>query len=252
MPNSAYSHSNRPPIDVARPDRRRGSVLILTGLVLLAGLGVLAAQMPSRGHIARSHETDGRAVSLPSAAPAPTGSPSPLGVLYEEDLSHPAGKRFAGSAHWRTEAPPPTTGSQEVGVRADIAIPEQKLEMRWLLRPNEDKALPASHVIEMMFTLPREFAHGGIANIPGVLMKSGESLRGVPLSGLAVKVTSNFFMIGLSAANADKERNLYLLREQEWIDVPIVYDDGKRAILAIEKGAPGNEAFSTAFADWHQ
>ena len=35
-----------------------------------------------------------------------------------------------------------------------------------------------------------------------------ESTRGVPLAGLAVKVTTGFYMIGLSNLDADKERNL--------------------------------------------
>jgi hypothetical protein len=38
-----------------------------------------------------------------------------------------------------------------------------------------------------------------------------ESTRGVPLAGLAVKVTTGFYMIGLSNLDADKERNLQLL-----------------------------------------
>ena len=33
-------------------------------------------------------------------------------------------------------------------------------------------------------------------------------------------------------------------------DVPVVYANGRRAILAIEKGAPGDRAFADAFAAW--
>ena len=33
-------------------------------------------------------------------------------------------------------------------------------------------------------------------------------------------------------------------------DVPIVYTDGRRAILAVEKGTPGERAFKEAFAAW--
>jgi hypothetical protein len=32
--------------------------------------------------------------------------------------------------------------------------------------------------------------------------------------------------------------------------VPIVYNNGRRAILAIEKGTPGERAFADAFATW--
>jgi hypothetical protein len=63
-------------------------------------------------------------------------------------------------------------------VRTDIEIPEQKISARWALGRNDDKALPASHTVELMFTLPPDFPHGGITNIPGVLMKLSESTRG--------------------------------------------------------------------------
>ena len=160
-------------------------------------------------------------------------------VLYEEDPNDPAGKRYVGSAVWRTEAVPPAPGqAPDLAIRADIEIPEQKISARWSLRRNDDKALPASHTVEVMFTLPPDFPHGGITNIPGVLMKQSESTRGVPLAGLAVKVTNNFFLIGLSSVDADRARNIQLLKEQAWFDIPMVYNDGRRTIIAIEKGTP--------------
>jgi hypothetical protein len=97
----------------------------------------------------------------------------------------------------------------DIAVRADIEIPEQKISARWSLRRNDDKALPASHTVEVNFSRPPDFPHGGITNIPGVLMKQSESTPGVPLAGVTVKVTTNFFLIGLSSA--DRMRNIQLL-----------------------------------------
>jgi len=124
------------------------------------------------------------------------------------------------------------------------------MTVTWSLRRNTDKALPASHTIEIMFNLPADFPGGGIANVPGVLMKQAEEARGTPLAGLAVKVTNGFFLIGLSAVDADRQRNMQLLKDQEWFDVPIVYTNGGRAIMAVEKGPPGDRAFADAFAAW--
>ncbi|MGA8961697.1 MAG: hypothetical protein WB475_15960, partial [Pseudolabrys sp.] len=174
-------------------------------------------------------------------------------VLYDEDSNDPQGRRYVGSALWRTETVSPGPGlAPELAVRADIEIPERKLRMTWSLRRNTDKALPASHTIEIMFTLPADFPEGGIANVPGVLMKQNEQARGVPLAGLAVKVTNGYFLIGLSAVEADQQRNMQLLRERDWFDIPIVYTSGKRAILAMEKGTPGTRAFEEAFRAWGQ
>ena len=114
------------------------------------------------------------------------------------------------------------------------------MTVTWSLRRNTDQALPASHTIEIMFNLPADFPGGGIANVPGILMKQSEQARGTPLAGFAVKVTNGFFLVGLSAVEADMQRNIQLLKDRPWFDIPIVYTNGGRAILAMEKGPPGD------------
>jgi hypothetical protein len=191
--------------------------------------------------------------TAPDTANAPAAAVAQKVVLYDEDPNDPQGKRYVGSALWRTETVSPGPGlAPELAIRADIEIPERKLRMTWSLRRNTDKALPASHTIEIMFTLPADFPEGGIGNVPGVLMKQNEQARGVPLAGLAVKVTNGYFLIGLSAVDVDLQRNIQLLKERDWFDIPVVYTSGKRAILAMEKGTPGTRAFEEAFRAWDQ
>jgi hypothetical protein len=174
-------------------------------------------------------------------------------VLYEEDPTEPRGKRFVGSAIWRTETVSPGPGRAPVlAVVADIEIPERKISMTWSLRRNTDQSLPASHTVEVMFKLPADFSSGSISNVPGILMKQSEQHRGVPLAGLAVKVTNGFFLIGFSAVETDRERNILLLKERSWLDVPVIYTNNRRAILALEKGTPGERAFEEAFKAWGQ
>jgi hypothetical protein len=201
----------------------------------------------------------------PSGQPAVTPAPLPTNtapagaavaqrvVLYEEDPADPQGKRFVGSAIWRTESVSPGPGqAAEVAVRADVEIPERRIAMTWSLRRNSDPNLPASHTVEIMFRLPQDFPSGGVSNVPGILMKQAEQSRGTPLSGLAVKVTTGFFLIGLSSTEADRERNVQLLKERAWFDIPVVYGNNRRAILALEKGTPGERAFEEAFKAWKQ
>lgn len=187
------------------------------------------------------------------AANAPAADVAQKVVLYEEDPANTQGKRYVGSAIWRTETVSPGPGlAPELAIRCDVEIPERHMRMTWSLRRNTDKALPASHTIEIMFTLPADFAEGGIQNVPGVLMKQSEQARGVPLAGLAVKVTNGFFLIGLNSSEVDLARNIALLKERSWFDVPIVYNTNKRAILAMEKGTPGERVFDDAFRAWGQ
>jgi hypothetical protein len=248
---------------------RRIAIVTLASLIALAVVGVgvwnrsaIVGYFHSTPNLPRPADTRDNG-TRPKIADRIGGSTNPGAeegtlvaqkvVLYEEDPNDPAGKRYVGSAVWRTESVPPAPGQPpDLAIRADIEIPEQKISARWSLRRNDDKALPASHTVEVMFTLPPDFPHGGITNIPGVLMKQSESTRGVPLAGLAVKVTTNFFLIGLSSVEADRARNIQLLKERGWFDIPVVYNDGRRAIIAIEKGTPGDRAFARAFQAWGQ
>jgi hypothetical protein len=262
-----------------RPPRSyRGLAKLAAVLVIVAGLGAMVSwQWPNISGLyqflthMRSKPTQtaqpptgepkfgGRVPQEQTRQPPTTATPKDQSgpalaqrvVLYEEDAANPQGKQYVGSAVWRTETVSPGSGlAPELQIRADVTIPERNMTLTWSLRRNTDQALPASHTIEIMFNLPADFAGGGIANVPGVLMKESEQARGVPLAGLAVKVTNGFFLIGLSAVDADVQRNLQLLKDRSWFDIPVVYNNGGRAILALEKGPPGNRAFGDAFAAW--
>ena len=202
--------------------------------------------------------------TVPSAGPIPT-SPIPLGpppiatdgtrsraVLYDEDPSNPTGRQFAGSVRWRTEPVKAEGRADDVVAQADVEIPSRGLRMTMSFKRNLDPSLPASHVIDLNFQWPSDTDGGGIANVPGILMKSNEQARGTPLAGLAVKVTGGLFLVGLSNVAADRERNLKLLLDRAWFDIPMVYANQRRGILAIEKGEPGEQVIKTAFTAWGQ
>jgi hypothetical protein len=288
LPSEDDDAYERPQED-ARP-RRSYRDLIAKGLVVVAVLLVIAAvaalfqwQWPNMVALYRSFrapavETAREVAPVatrkipdriePGSQPAPASPASVPGspgtapaaaavaqkvVLYEEDPADPNGKRFVGSAIWRTETVTPGPGlPPELAVRADVEVPERKLAMTWSFRRNTDKGLPATHTIEIMFKLPADFPAGGISGVPGILMKQAESTRGVALAGHAVKVTPGFYLVGLSNGEAEKERNLQLLKERAWFDIPVVYNNNRRAILAMEKGTPGERAFADAFKAWKQ
>lgn len=239
-----------------------GIVLILVGAGILWGKSALTV-------VSGLFKSQPSTVDAPKDASAPAAKPkiadrvgqpssgeqvAPVAqrvVLYDEDPSDPKGKQYVGSVIWRTE-PIKASGNQkpDIAVRADIEIPDRKFKMTVSFRRNTDTSLPASHTAELTFILPPDFSGGGVGNVPGILMKSNEQARGTPLAGLAVKVTDGFFLVGLSNVDADRARNMQLLKERSWFDVPLVYTNQRRAIIAIEKGAPGERAFNDAFAAW--
>jgi len=187
-------------------------------------------------------------------AAAPAAAVAQRVALYEEDPSDQQGKRFVGQAIWRIE--PWSSGpgaTPEPAIRCDVEIPERRITMSLVIRRDLNQVQQAtSHTIEITFNLPADFPFGGIQNVPGVLMKQAEQTRGSPLGGAAAKVTSGYFLIGLSAVETDMQRNIQLLKERSWFDIPIVYNNGRRAILAIEKGTPGERVFEDVFKAWGQ
>ena len=59
-------------------------------------------------------------------------------------------------------------------------------------------------------------------------------------------------LIGLSTLDIDKARNIQMLKERAWFDIPVVYNDNRRATLAMEKGTLGERVFADAFTAWQQ
>ena len=239
-----------------------GIVLILVGAAILWGKSVVSTvtglfkSSPTVVEAPKDTSAPGTKPKITDRVGQPSSSDqlAPVAqkvVLYDEDPSDPKGKQYVGSVIWRTE-PLKATGNQkaDIAVRADIEIPDRKFKMTMSFRRNTDSSLPASHTAELTFILPPDFSGGGVSNVPGILMKSNEQARGTPLAGLAVKVTDGFFLVGLSNVEADRSRNMQLLKERSWFDVPLVYVNQRRAIIAIEKGAPGERAFNDAFAAW--
>ncbi|MEZ5822690.1 MAG: hypothetical protein R3D82_17965 [Xanthobacteraceae bacterium] len=239
-----------------------GVLLIVVGVGMLVGKPIfdtVAGLFKSSPTVVQAPKDPAAPVARPKI-PDRVGQPSssenvaPVAqrvVLYDEDPADAKGKQYVGSVIWRTE-PIKASGNQkaDIAVRADIDIPDRKFKMTMSFRRNTDTSLPASHTAELTFILPQDFSGGGVANVPGILMKSNEQARGTPLSALAVKVTDGFFLVGLSNVDSERQRNLQLLKERSWFDVPLVYTNQRRAIIAIEKGAPGERAFNEAFAAW--
>jgi hypothetical protein len=211
-----------------------------------------AASPPKFSSRAPQAQRDGE----PPAEAAPGNETAPAvaqrAILYEEDPNDPQGKRYVASVVWRTETVSAGSGlAPELAVHADLQVPERHINISWALRRNTDQAVPASHTMEIKFDLPADFP-SGVANVPGILTKESEQAPGTALAAAGVKVTNNFFLIGLSATDPDRQSNIQLLKESSWIDIPIIYTDGRRSILAMEKGRSGDRAFADAFATWEK
>jgi hypothetical protein len=131
-----------------------------------------------------------------------------------------------------------------------VDVPQRNIKIRMSIRKNSDTTLPASHLVEIQVQTPADFPGRGIKGIPRIVMKQAEDARGQPVVGASAKVADGLFWIALSAAPSDVENNLKVLKEGAWVDLPIIYDTGQRAILTFEKGPSGAAALDNALATW--
>ncbi len=134
-------------------------------------------------------------------------------------------------------------------MRADIEIPEEKLQAVMTFQKNSDATLPASHTMKLNFTLAPGGPLADIQQISVPQMRRENTATGEALSGLPVPISQNAFLVELSRGDSETG-NLDLLRSREWIDVPIVLSNGLIAKMTFEKGPPGQLALEDALASW--
>lgn len=192
----------------------------------------------------------------PATEPPAAGHPAAVAVgqkaiFYEERTSSLAGSAEPGSIVWSVVQESPGAGqAPEPAIRAEATIPGKDVQLRMTIRRNADKTLPASHIIEMIFITPSNFDGGGVANVLRVALKASEQDPGAPLAGIPAKISDGFFLIALNDAQADATRNMRLLQERTWLDVPLVYNSGRRALITLEKGIPGEKVFTDVLKAW--
>ena len=114
------------------------------------------------------------------------------------------------------------------------------------MRKNDDSAVEASHVIEVVTSSPRDFPDRAVGDIGRLVVKVGPEAEGVPLISEVAKISDGVFWIGLSAVPSDTNVNLRLLALGAFFDLPLTYKSGQHATLTFEKGRTGVAVFEDA------
>lgn len=196
--------------------------------------------------------------SPPATEPAAPAQPDavPVGqraIFYEERTSSSGGSAETGSTVWSlVQESPGGDLPPEAAVRADVTIPGKEVQLRMTIRRNGDPTLPASHIVELIFLTPDNFEGGVIDNLLRMTMKETEEATGNPVLGVPAKIGDGFFLIALSDGKPEQDANMQLFRRMKWIDIPIVYRSGRRALMTLERGIPGDRIFEEAIKAWSQ
>ncbi len=172
-------------------------------------------------------------------------------IFYEERTNVAEASAEPGSIVWSlVQESPGNNLPPEPVIRAEATIPGKDVQLRMTIRRNADQTLPASHIVEMIFLTPQGFEGGGIDNVLRLSLKGSEQEAGSPLLGIPAKIADGFFLIALNDTQREIESNMALLRGESWIDVPVQYKNGRRALFTMEKGIPGAKVFDEALKAW--
>lgn len=269
---SAPGRDSRAAQPVRVPPAKGGKAKYIISAILLvaiAGAGVFA--FLQRGRLAGTATTTQAPAVADSEAPktseritqstdgqSHSSTPSNLdpavaqrAVLYEEN---PGGgqqfQNFVGNAVWKTEAVNNPGRAPDLGLRIVVEIPERKISVTLKMRRNTDPSFPASHTIEVIFDVPAGDAFGGVADMRGIRAKGGETAQGTPIAAEVQKVKDGYFLLALP--QIERDNNLAMLRDRDWLDIPFVYANGRRAVLTFQKGTPGERALREVLNSWGQ
>ena len=185
------------------------------------------------------------------AAQQPIALNGEKAFLYEEALGNTGASRDEGAITWTLANEAPEEGAApEAVIKAVMDVPSRGLVLNMTIKRNVDAALPASHIIELIFTAPPEFSGGNIDNVSRFVMKATEQARGESLVGVPARIDTGFFLIALNNLDQAQSTNLSLMENANWIDIPVSYVTGRRALMTIDKGTSGADVFAKALADW--
>ncbi|MGP4691559.1 hypothetical protein [Agrobacterium cavarae] len=191
--------------------------------------------------------------SQPAAQQAATPAAAATGdrmFLYEEVLGQTVPTAIEGTVSWTLQNEKDEAGKPSPEVQGQITIPGRGLSALITFKRNTDPSLPASHLVEIVFSVSPGFEGGAIDSVQRIAMKSTEQDRGNALIAVPAKITDDFHMIALNDFPDARKTNLELLRTRDWIDIPVSYRNGRRALLTLQKGADGKSAFETALREW--
>ncbi len=191
-------------------------------------------------------------VADPVAGGAAVAAAGQRVMLFEEGVEgQPEPLPVKGRVTWALDTIRDQTGAGDVAIKADIKDLSGSLTaVTMVIKRNRDIGFPASHLIELNFTTPDNSPNGRVRDIATPEMRAEEGVRGTSLFGLPVPVTENVFLVGLTNLPDRIEQNRDLLRNRNWIVVPMRFANGRRAVMMVEKGLVGDRVLLDAFQAW--
>lgn len=188
------------------------------------------------------------------APPVTPGAQAPVAVpvqqralLIEQALTGTEPVVTPGTVTWTYDASAPDGAT----LVADVAIPTTTVRVQIRIRENNDAGMPASHLIELSAPSAAGLPGGGLDDVLVPVMKATFEEVGEQLAGSrSVAVTPTVFWIALLDDAPSRAKNIRLLGDQKFMDIPLIYTGGRRAFLTLELGAAGEQLVDQAILAW--
>lgn len=200
------------------------------------GTQIAASETPVTGTPAGTETVDA----------VPQGLVGQRAIFEEQGAEGAPGKSVAGVVAWSQK----TRENGQPSIVGVIELPERNATLSLTITKNTDEALPASHLIEIEFRGAEGLIESPLERVPALFMKKTAQSRGQRLAGEAVPVTENIYWIALSDQGEQVSRNIALLRQGNWFGLPILFKNGRGALINFEKGIPGDQVFEAVLAAW--
>lgn len=206
--------------------------------------------------------TQSPATNAPSSRAEPTQPP-----VQPEQTAAPVSQRAAllvqaavndqqnitthvGATFWRLVQSQRTGAEGQPAIRADVNLPEIRMQLTLTIEKNADPTLRASHTMTMRFALEPGGDFPAVAELGTPQMRNESTPAVDPLAGVQAKITENIFIIALTGEPAFAARNIETMKTRGWFDFPLRMADGRIAKVTLEKGALGDRLFEDAFEAW--
>lgn len=203
---------------------------------------------------AKTEVKPGEGTSTSTGVAGATAPQEQLGAatLYRARTDTEDEKVATGSVQWSLIKDETASGHpEEIAVRGNVTIPDEKLSLRLTLRRNTDPSLLAAYLIEAIFIVPDDFEGKAIDSVKELTFKESEQAPGQQLDRtVEARIGDNFFLFALSDSNPFRDRNLRLMKQLGWMRFVITDKNNRIFELTFSKGAKGEAVFNQVIDTW--
>ena len=144
-------------------------------------------------------------------------------------------------------SPQPSNGSAPVA-EVTIAVAGLSAEL-WICCRTAEGTTPSELSLDIRFT--SRTPQDQVRDLEGLQMRQTGNVHGDSLVAKVVPQSAGAFRVLLAQTPADFDRNKRLLLGRPWIDIPLNFASGRKAVLTFTAGKVGADIIDQALRPWH-